>query len=125
MKKEPRLQQLQEVSTKNDENLFASTLSVNLLLMLLAIRSNGKTSDQLKTVLKLPKNRTLEYNEYNPVIKIVEELRILTIAIGIFANQTFDLSVDYVYLARKYLKSEVWNLHFIGNPVAAEMEINE
>lgn len=60
------------MSTKNDENLFVSTFSVSLLLTLLAIGSKGKTSNQLLSVLRLPINRILEYDEYDPVAKITE-----------------------------------------------------
>jgi len=62
----------QELSTSVEGNLFASTYSVHLLLLLLTLGSRSKTNDELLTVLRLPKNESANYEKLKTVIENIE-----------------------------------------------------
>jgi len=113
------------LSASVEGNVFASTYSVHLLLLLLTIGSKSKTKDELVEVLRLPKNESPNYEEIKTVVESIEEPEYLSVANGIFSDKAFDLSADYENQARNYLKSEVKRLDFAGNPSVGQSEINE
>ncbi|VVC37412.1 Serpin domain [Cinara cedri] len=114
-----------ELSTNVEGNVFASTYSVNLLLLLLTIGAQHKTADQLKSLLRLPEEQTQRYEEISTFIENTQDLESLTVANGIFSDKAFELSADYESQVRNYLKSEVKRFDFAGNSSAGESEINE
>ncbi|VVC37411.1 Serpin domain [Cinara cedri] len=115
-----------ELSANAEGNVFASTYSVNLLLLLLTIGAQTKTGQQLKSLLRLPKEST-QYEEISAFIEKTQDTfhNSLTIANAIFSDKSFELSADYENQVRGYLKSEVKKIDFSGNPLAGESEINE
>lgn len=72
-----RLSCAQELSANTEGNVFASTYSVNLLLLLLSIGAQSKTGDQLKSLLRLPKDQTQRYEEISTFIEETQ-VRIFT-----------------------------------------------
>lgn len=72
-----RLSRTQELSANAEGNVFASTYSVNLLLLLLSIGAQSKTGDQLKSLLRLPKDQTQRYEEISTFIEETQ-VRIFT-----------------------------------------------
>jgi len=62
----------QELGASVDGNVFASTYSVHLLLLLLTIGSRSKTNEQLTSVLRLPKHRSPNFDKIKAVIDHIE-----------------------------------------------------
>lgn len=62
----------QEIGSSVDGNVFASTYSVHLLLLLLTIGSKSKTNDDLMSVLRLPKQKNQNLEKIKNVIENIE-----------------------------------------------------
>ncbi|XP_050430575.1 uncharacterized protein LOC126839339 [Adelges cooleyi] len=108
--------------SNTEGNLFASTYSIHLLLLLLTIGSKSKTYDELTNTLRLPKNKSPNFEKFKSIIEDIENPSYLTVANGVFANKAFDLNADYENQARNYLKAEVRKLDFANT---GEKEIND
>lgn len=57
--------------------MFASTYSLHMVLLLLTLGSKSKTNDQLRAVLRLPKDKSLNYEAARGVIENVEVRRVV------------------------------------------------
>ncbi|CAH1713878.1 unnamed protein product [Aphis gossypii] len=114
-----------ELSNSVEGNVFASTYSIQFLLLLLAFGSKSKTNDQLKSVLHLSKDKPPNYENIKAITTKIEIPGYLTVANGIFSDKAFSLSTDYTKNTQKYLNSEVRSVDFSGNPTSGELEINK
>ncbi|KAF0774196.1 thyroxine-binding globulin-like [Aphis craccivora] len=114
-----------ELSSSVEGNVFASTYSIQFLLLLLAFGSKSKTNDQLKSVLHLSKDKPPNYENIKAITTKIEIPGYLTVANGIFSDKAFSLSTDYTKNTQKYLNSEVRSVDFSGNPTSGELEINK
>ncbi|KAL4149574.1 hypothetical protein QTP88_003500 [Uroleucon formosanum] len=114
-----------ELSSFVEGNVFVSTYSIQFLLLLLTFGSKSKTSDQLKSVLHLSKDKPPNYENIKSIITKLEVPGHLTVANGIFPDKAFSLSPEYTKNTQKYLNSEVRSVDFSGNPTSGESEINK
>ncbi|XP_015380516.1 PREDICTED: leukocyte elastase inhibitor-like [Diuraphis noxia] len=114
-----------ELSSSVEGNVFASTYSIQFLLLLLALGSKSKTNEQLKTVLHLSKDKPPNYENIKAIITKLEVPGHLTVANGIFSDKAFTLSPEYTKNTQKYLNSEVRSVDFSGNPTSGESEVNK
>lgn len=62
----------QDLSTSVEGNVFASTYSIQLLLLLLTIGSKSKTYDELTNVLNFSKKKPPTYEKIRHVIESVQ-----------------------------------------------------
>lgn len=114
-----------ELGSSVEGNVFASTYSIQFLLLLLAFGSKSKTNDQLKTVLHLSKDKSPNYENIKSVITRLEVPGHLTVANGIFSDKAFSLNPEYTKNNQKYLNSEVKSVDFSGNPASGVSEVNK
>ncbi|CAI6368264.1 unnamed protein product [Macrosiphum euphorbiae] len=114
-----------ELSSSVEGNVFVSTYSIQFLLLLLAFGSKSKTSDQLKSVLHLSKDKPPNYENIKSMITKLEVPGHLTVANGIFSDKAFSLNPEYTKNTQKYLNSEVRSVDFSGNPTSGESEVNK
>ena len=98
------------------KDYFISPLSMQFLLGMILEAANGKTADEISTLLGYGKGETQEVNEYclammSQLPKLDKQTK-LAIANSIFVDKGFTLKQPYVDAMGKYYSAEVANLDF-------------
>ncbi|XP_050536611.1 serine protease inhibitor 42Dd-like [Daktulosphaira vitifoliae] len=109
-------------------NLLFSPLSIQLVLFLASLGTNGKTYEEIRNITQIPiewsdsqvllsfKNLLKSFEDYDQQVKV---------ATGIFVDNSFDLNSTFVNNARNYLYSPIEKLNFKIDPIKVRNYLNE
>ncbi|KAH8245150.1 hypothetical protein KR032_005550, partial [Drosophila birchii] len=109
------------------ENLIVSPLSVEIAMTMAYMGAEGKTADELQTVLKLPKDKkqvTRKYKELISELQRREKDVILELANRIYINNNYSLVPEYNEVMRDSFQAEAVPIS-LSNPNKAADIVNQ
>ncbi len=111
-----------------DENIFFSPFSISSALAIAYEGAEGKTAEEIKSVLHLPDDNGTLREDYLSIytgINAGDPEYELSVANGLWAEKTYKFLDDYISTAEDYYFTETVNLDFVNHPEESRVTINE
>ncbi|XP_043069052.2 serine protease inhibitor 42Dd-like isoform X2 [Drosophila bipectinata] len=110
----------------SDKNIISSPLSLEIVMALLYMGSNGNTAEELQTALKLPgekKDVAKKYKDFFTNLHGREKVAILELANRIYVNDQWSLVPEFNKIVADSFKAEAVPIN-VRNPKSAAATIN-
>ncbi|WOX55150.1 serpin family protein [Methanoculleus palmolei] len=108
-------------------NLFFSPYSISSALAITYEGAHGTTADEIRSVLHLPENDTLQREGFSAIdagLNRADANYILRTANALWAEETYSFLPEYTTAAARWYGANVTNLDFKGSPEASRETIN-
>lgn len=107
---------------KKKKNIICSPISVSLVLSMVTFGAKNNTKNELKKILQLPANDTINKNGFQLFIEILNNYKMvqLNLANKIFIKHGFEIKNEFKLITESSFKSSTENVDFKDNLLASK-----